>query len=98
MPKKKKSVKKPVEETPVNLDVEPLTASDEPVYDVVREGFRKPVSEEPIAQEPLPTDIVKVKVLVGSLHYEGGTYEKGDVFEETRARLKLFDQRDIEVV
>lgn len=39
--------------------------------------------------------MVKVKVTVGSIHFEGGTFEKGEVFECTEAQLKQFGPNTI---
>lgn len=73
-----------------------------------QEETEAPQLEEPVIEgpfldpEPTPkpkkSNTVTVMVLVGSLRWEGGTYQKGDVFEVSEDRLKLFDPNDIKVL
>lgn len=39
---------------------------------------------------------MKYKILVGSLSFEQGTFQKGDIIEVSEERAKLFDKHDIE--
>jgi len=58
-----------------------------------------PVVESTVeVTKPKPTNTVKVKVLVGTLHFEDGTFEKGSTFTVSKERVKLFDQKDIEIL
>lgn len=41
---------------------------------------------------------MKMKILVGTLKFEAGTFEKGEVVEVPLERFKLFDQTQVEVV
>jgi hypothetical protein len=41
---------------------------------------------------------MKLKVLVGSLKFEDGTFQKGDIIEVTSERAALFDKHDIEII
>lgn len=41
-------------------------------------------------KEKLPTDIVSVKVLIGTLSFEQGIFEQGAVFQTTRERATKF--------
>jgi hypothetical protein len=41
---------------------------------------------------------VKVRVVVGTLSFEAGTYQKGSVFIEERKRVLALDQKDIEIL
>jgi len=101
MPKKvKKVVVKPVEpEEPIEPVVEEKPAPDE--EEVAKEEKPEteipapPTTEEVIDLKPKK---VKVKVLVGTLSWEDGKFEKGETFETTRERAKLFDQKDIKIV
>jgi hypothetical protein len=75
--------KEEVEEKPMEY-MGPLTMPEIPV-------------EKPIIQAS-PTDMIMVKVKVGTLLWEGGSFEKDSTFTVSRQRLKLFDQKDIEVL
>jgi len=41
---------------------------------------------------------MKMKILVGTLKFEAGTFEKGEVVEVPLERFKLFDQTQVEAV
>lgn len=41
---------------------------------------------------------MKYKVKVGSLNFEQGTFQAGDVIDVSEERAKLFDQLDIELI
>ena len=41
---------------------------------------------------------VKCIVLAGTLHFEDGTFQKGEEFEVSLERAKQFDQKDILIV
>ena len=60
----------------------------------------EPVKAEPKVEEKpkLPSGMVKVKVLVGTLSYEDGTYEKGEIFTVARKRLEGFDPRFYQII
>jgi hypothetical protein len=49
-------------------------------------------AEAPVEKD---TDLVKLKVTVGTLGFEGGIFQRGETFTVTRARAKLFDPRDV---
>lgn len=89
MPRKKKS--KPVDLVEeAKLELPPL--NELPAFEKVAE-----VSEvEPVVEES--SDTVKVKVKVGSLHWEGGWFKKGDVFECSRVRAEQFEFNDVEIL
>lgn len=94
MPRKKRNETTTVPipgEEPVNAKVIFPQAELEPEVDV------KPVVAES-AKEAKPSDMVKVKVLVGSLRYEAGTFQKGDVFETSRKQAKQFDPKDVQLL
>lgn len=57
-----------------------------------------PPEETTKPETPKKEDTVKVKVLVGTLHFEQGTFEKGDVFEASEEQVKLFDPKDIKIL
>lgn len=42
--------------------------------------------------------MVKVQVLVGTLQWEGGIYEKGQIFECTPEQATKFEAKDIKVI
>lgn len=56
-----------------------------------------PSTVEPVS-EPKPSDTVKVKVLIGTLSWEGGTFQKGETFMCTKEDLARFDNKDIKIV
>ena len=39
---------------------------------------------------------MKIRVLAGSLHFEMGTFSRGDIIEVPDERVKLFDKLDYE--
>jgi len=43
-------------------------------------------------------ELVKVQVKTGTLAYEEGTYQKGEVFYVSKKRAALFDPNDIQVL
>lgn len=101
MPKKKSKKKQPLtDDALVAPDLpkrEATTVEDKvhfgtPFPEVTAEA--KPASVE----EKLPKGMVKAKVLVGTLMWEGGKYEKGETFVVSRKRFKLFDAKDVEIV
>ena len=52
-------------------------------------GVKPPVKKDKVKK---PSDIVKVKVIIGTLKYEKGTFQKGDIFTETRERAERFER------
>jgi len=56
--------------------------------------------ESDIDKAPLDTslELIKVKVKTGTLAYEEGTFQKGDVFYVSKKRAALFDPNDIQVL
>lgn len=75
---------------------EETTEETHPQEEIVLE---EPVEEtEAIKPSKPKRGMVKVKVLVGTLQFEGGSYEKGDVFEVSKNRAALFDPKDIEIL
>jgi len=57
------------------------------------------VAEEvPKIDIPSLIDKVMVKVLIGTLSWAGGTFQKGDIFACTKQDLARFDPRDIQVL
>ena len=96
MPKKKKVESK---ETKISPEIVEANFSDESPPVELLEGVKEASTKEVVeTQKTEPTDIVKVKVKVGSLHWEGGWFEKGDVFECSRLRASLFESNDVEIL
>ncbi len=89
MEKKREKVveTKPVEEKPVAEDFPMLPMIEAKSVEVKTEALKKELSS-----------IVKVKVLIGTLQFEQGTFSKGDTFTVSRERMKQFDQRDIQIL
>jgi len=57
------------------------------------------INEDVRLTEPMPTvETVKVKVLINTLRFEQGTFNKGDIFEVPKERANLFDPKDIEIL
>ena len=52
------------------------------------------VPVEPIIEETL----VKVRVKVGTLSFEQGTFQKDNIITITKERLAQFDPHDVEVI
>lgn len=69
---------------------------EEPVFGA--EPVAEPDEPETVKEKPKKTELVKVQVVIGSLTWEGGTYQKGEIFEVSPERLKLFDPKDIKVL
>ena len=89
---RKKKIEEPVFRSPAEPEVEV-----KPIVPTEPEVEEKPIIAES-SKKPKPSDIVKVKVLVGTLSYEGGTYEKGETFTVARKRLEGFDSRFFQIV
>jgi len=90
---KSKAKKAEIPEAEPTVETKPVTV----VEQVLPEEASSPVVEEaPAEPKPeLPTDILKVQVVCGSLGYDEYKYEKGDVFEETRERLSRLSQKHL---
>lgn len=67
------------------VEVEASPLQEKPVEE---EPF--PVQETAVAKEVEATDTVKVKVVAGTLKWEGGTFEKDEVFECSAERALTF--------
>jgi len=54
------------------------------------------------AEDKAPVDsglqVVKLQVLVGTLAYEEGTFEKGSIIYVSKKRAAMFDPKDIKVL
>jgi len=87
---KKKEASK-TEEKPIEY-AGPFMIPEEPIVPIKETIVKTPVFKTKEA------NVVTVKVKVGTLHFEQGTFEKGSTFTVTRERLKLFDPADIEVL
>lgn len=88
MPKKKNKVVEETAETQPPIEEETTETSLEEA--AIEESTVEPVVEEPPKKEKKPTDTVKVKVLIGTLKWELGTFENGEVFECSRERALSF--------
>jgi hypothetical protein len=58
----------------------------------------EPKLAEPLKPETKPSDTITVKVLVGTLGWAKGTFQKDETFTCTREELKRFDPKDIQVI
>ena len=87
MPKKKKD--EIVEET----KPEEITEEVEEISSVEKPEVK--VEEKP---KRLPKGMVKVKVLIGTLQFEAGIFEKGSIIEVSRKQLKKFDPTSVEIL
>lgn len=106
--RRKKKVEEPVvEETEEPVEekeetAETTTEEQTPYKDKVDFGepfeVAKEISIEKTLSKPKKGDMVKVKVLVGTLQWEEGTYSKGDVFETTRERAERFSSTSVEIL
>lgn len=86
--KPRKAIKKPIEPVEIVQSTTPEYPKEEPVK-----------AEPKVAEKPkLPSGMVKVKVLTGTLSFEGGSYEKGEVFTVSKKRLEGFDPRFFEII
>ena len=81
-----------VKKTPV------ITEAEVPV-EPQPEAPKEVVPPEPIvpAKEQLPTDMVLVTVVIGTLQFEGGRFEHGETFQVTRERASQFEPWTIKV-
>jgi hypothetical protein len=56
-------------------------------------------TETAIVEEPKPvSNTVKVKVLTGTLSWEGTHFQKGEIFVVSREKLAKFDLHDIQIL
>jgi len=75
----------------VNIAPVDIAIKTEPAVTTLTASAPK-VAEAPVEKD---TDPVKLKVKVGTLGFEGGVFQRGEVFTVTRARAKLFDPKDV---
>lgn len=95
MPKKKKEIDKVETEeeiTASQIEEEKALETDEELTENIKEKIfaPEPKLELPEEETAKPSDTVKVRVLIGTLKWEGGTFEKGQVFECSRERADSF--------
>ena len=91
---KSKAKKAEIPEPEPTVETEQVTV----VSEVLPEVESAPVVEAAPAEEKkpeLPTDVLRVQVVYGSLGYDEHKYEKGDIFEETRERLSRLSQKHL---
>lgn len=69
----------------------------EATQDETEEEKQKKFAVKPTVQLP-KSDKVTLKVLVGTLIFDGESYEKGSVITVSREQAERFDPRDITVV
>jgi hypothetical protein len=88
MTKKNKKPKKVVLDavSPVEVAVEQLTST------VI------PVVEPETNTETVASDTVTLKVRCGTLHFEQGTFKKGETFTVPKERAARFDKNSVETV
>lgn len=110
MPKKKKVEKPKPEETkipPEVLDAQapPITViePEEPKAAPTDEELTETVKAEVFDEEPeirivKPTDMVKVKVVFGTVVIAQEQYNVGDFFTVTRARAETIDPKFVEIL
>jgi len=90
MTKKKKVPEK--EEVIPEAPASPDTSTDEPQS----AAFEPENLGENAAKEP--SDLVKCRVVTGSIIFEQGRLERGSVFTVTRERAALFEKNDVEIL
>ena len=98
MPKKKKKAQSEDEGTRVpwspSLETDETLGSDQLIP--TDTGEKPAIEEEATAKKP--TDMVKVKVLAGTLGWSGGYYEKGEIFTISREDLKRFGSQYYQII
>lgn len=92
LPKAPPLKKQPTEQPKKPADKELTATVKEKIFAV------KPELKMPKEETEKPKGTVKVKVLVDTLQFEDGVFEKGDTFTVSKKRVKLFDPRDIEIL
>ena len=101
MPKKKKIVEEEtveVEELIVEEE-KPLETDEELTVQVKDKIFSEESKVETLKEKAKkPSDTVKVKVLIGTLNWEGGSFKKGEVFQCSRKRALRFESADVEIL
>ena len=85
---KKKKVKTVKEESKVAAEV---------TQEETEEEKQKKFAVKPTVQLP-KSDTVTLKVLVGTLMFNGESYEKGSIITVSREQAERFDPRDITVI
>ena len=89
---KKKKLKTVEEESKVKAEENAEATQDE-----TEEEKQKKFAVKPTVQLP-KSDTVTLKVLVGTLMFNGESYEKGSIITVSREQAERFDPRDITVV
>lgn len=81
----------------IKLENEEPPTIDEPhvEVEVTQEETEEEVS---VAEKPKAAPVVRVKVLVGSLRWEQGTFSKGDVFKCSPERAARFSPSSVEIL
>ena len=64
----------------------------------VEDPITELLDEQVLVVEEVVNQIVKVKVKIGTLGFEQGIFEKGEVFEVSAERAKQMDPNDIEIL
>lgn len=82
-----KKKKKAEEEKP-----EMIVETEKVDFGVPFEEVKEEVEKKPKSNK------VTVEVVVGTLMWEGGKYEKGETFECSRKRFSQFDPKDVKIV
>lgn len=96
MPKKrikKKVVEEPVTETSEEApEVVSLVATTE---QTTEEEAQEKEEKKPRKKK---SDTVQVKVIIGTLEFEDGVFEKDSVFETTRERAEKFEKTSVQIL
>ena len=58
----------------------------------------EPASPDTPTDESPPSELVKCRVVTGTIIFEQGTLERGSVFTVTRERAALFEKNDVEIL
>ena len=75
-----------------------VSESDKATLEQVNGPKKKPTSIVEEVTEAVTEGMVQIRVLAGSLSWEGGTFEKGQTFVCSPERAALFDTSDVKVV
>jgi hypothetical protein len=96
MPAKKKKILNEEEEEVISIS--PALPDTTEVMAEAEQIVPEKAEEKPLEPKLEDSDLIKVRVKIGSFGFEQGVFQKGETFTVTRERLSKFDPNDVEVI
>lgn len=94
----KKKVESEITVKPVPEEIVGIVETDEELTEKVKAEVFKETAEVVETKKPNPSDMVKVKVVFGTVVIDANQYEVGDYFTVTRARAETIDPKFIQII